>query len=96
MFLPIPYKVQRVIATHINRLQARATLALKVASVLCVGGGQTCVDFELSLVAAVFPYEGGQSVTPQDLERHVDELIQVRCRAAFSPPFCFVKGRILY
>ena len=79
MFLPVPYKVQRIIATDLNRLDVEAGIALKCASVLCVGGGQVCLDFDLWMLCAVFPHDGGRPMTTKLLESHVDTLVQFGC-----------------
>ena len=78
MFLPVPYKIQRIIATDLNRLSVDATVALKCASVLCVGGGQTYVEFDIGMLAVIYPHDGGKAMTSKDLEPHLDTLVQVR------------------
>lgn len=78
MFLPVPYKVQRIIATDLNRLNVEAGIALKCASVLCVGGGQISVEFDVATLCAIFPYDGGCAMDLRTLETHLDTLMQVR------------------
>jgi hypothetical protein len=84
MFLPVPYKVQRIIATDLNRLSVDATVALKCASVLCMGGGQTYVEFDIGMLAVIYPHDGGRAMTSKDLEPHLDTLVQV-CHSCFPP-----------
>lgn len=76
MFLPVPYKIQRIIATDINRLSVDATVALKCASVLCVGGGHTSTEFDIGMLAIVYPHDGGRAMSSKDLEPHLDTLVQ--------------------
>jgi hypothetical protein len=78
MFLPVPYKIQRIIATDINRLSVDAMVALKCAAVLCVGGGQTSTEFDVSMLAVVYPHDGGRALSCKDLEAHLDTLVQVK------------------
>ena len=88
IFLPVPYKVQRIIATDLNRLDVEALIALKCASVLCVGGGQACVDFDIQMLCAIFPHDGGCAMSLEALESHLNTLVQVTCVGYALIPRC--------
>lgn len=83
-FLPVPYQVQRVIATYIDRLTASQILVLKVASVLAVGAGQTVTAFDLNLLMGILPDDlivegakGGDEINVRDeVLKEIDVLIQ--------------------
>lgn len=56
-FLPLPYRVQRIVASMLDRLSAPALLLLKTAAVLCFGASQAGLTFDLRDVSAVFPVD---------------------------------------
>jgi hypothetical protein len=96
IFLPVPYKVQRIIATDLNRLDVESLITLKCASVLCVGGGQTCIDFDIQMLCAVFPHDGGRAMTLETLESHLNTLVQVRTCCCVCRVRCLVVRPCLY
>ena len=55
-FFPIPYRVQRIIATALDKLQLEQILTLKVAAVLCVGGGHSNVSLHPPHIHAPLRY----------------------------------------
>eukprot|EP00948_MAST-09A_sp_MAST-9A-sp1_P002720 g2720.t1 len=59
--LPLPYKVQRVISTFLDRLEPPEVLLLKCASILCIGDGPSVLAFDISLLASLFPYQDARA-----------------------------------
>lgn len=53
--LPIPYRIQRITASHLDRLTPSQTMLLKVASVICIAQGEGALSFPLGMVRLTNP-----------------------------------------
>ena len=52
--LPVPYHIQRVVASHVDILSPSQIILLKVASIICVGNSADSVAFKLDVVRSRF------------------------------------------
>ena len=76
--LTIPYRVQRIAASHLDNLDPQHMMVLNVAAVLCIGKATGCNEFAVSILKAAHPIN--------DHKKNVDSVLGVLEKYGFLAP----------